>query len=69
MTRYPTSKRKSRDFPGGPVAKTSCSQCRGHRFIPGHQGIRSHMPQLRLHMPQVKIPRVAKKTENPVCHS
>ena len=22
------------DFPGGPVAKTPCSQCRGLRFIP-----------------------------------
>ena len=23
-----------RDFPGDPVAKTSCSQCRGQRFKP-----------------------------------
>ena len=22
------------DFPGGPVVKTQCSQCRGHRFDP-----------------------------------
>ena len=33
-------------FPGGPVAKTPLSQCRGQGLIPG-QGIRSHMPQLR----------------------
>ena len=24
----------NRDFPGGPVAKTSCSQCRGPGFNP-----------------------------------
>ena len=32
------------DFPGGPVAKTPCSQHMGPRFILG-QGTRSHMPQ------------------------
>ena len=26
------SKCRCRDFPGGPVVKTPCSQCRGHRF-------------------------------------
>ena len=26
-------KTKIRDFPGGPVARTLCSQCRGSRFI------------------------------------
>ena len=30
------------DFPGGPVAKTPCSQCRGLGSIPG-QGTRSQM--------------------------
>ena len=35
-----------RDFPGGPVAKTPCSQCRGLGSTPG-QGTRSHMLQLR----------------------
>ena len=35
-------KRKIGDFPGGPVAKTPCSQCRGLGSIPG-QGTRSHM--------------------------
>ena len=25
---------EGRDFPGGPVAKTLCSQCRGPRFDP-----------------------------------
>ena len=41
------------DFPGGPVAKTLCSQCRALGSIPG-QGTRSHMLQLRPCMPQVK---------------
>ena len=36
-----------RDFPGGPVAKTLCSQCKGLGSISG-QGTRSHMLQLRL---------------------
>ena len=31
-----------RDFPGGLVAKTPCSQCRGLGSIPG-QGTRSYM--------------------------
>ena len=35
---------ESRDFPGGPRAKTSCSQCRGWGSIPG-QGSISHMPR------------------------
>ena len=33
------------DFPGGPVAKTLCSQRRGPSSTPG-QGPRLHMPQL-----------------------
>ena len=43
------------DFPGGPVAKTPHSQCRGPGFIPG-QGTGSHMPQL-------KIPCATMKTQ------
>ena len=39
-------KKRKRDLPGGPVAKTLRSQCRGPSLIPG-QGTRSHMPQLR----------------------
>ena len=35
------------DFPGGPVAKTTYSQCRGPGFNPWSE-IRSCMPQLRL---------------------
>ena len=35
-----------RDFPGGPAAKTSNSQCRGLGSIPC-QGTRSRMSQLR----------------------
>jgi len=44
----------SGDFPGGPVAKTPCSQCKVRQLIPG-QATRSNVPQL-------KIPRVANKT-------
>ena len=40
------TKERHRDFPGGLVAKTPPSQCRGLGFIPA-QGTRSHMLQLR----------------------
>ena len=40
------SKSKSRYFPGGPVAKTLCSQCRGPVLITG-QGTRSCMLLLK----------------------
>ena len=36
-------------FPGGPLTKTPCSQCRGLGLIPG-QGTRSHMPPRRVHV-------------------
>lgn len=36
--------------------------------IPG-QGARYHMPQLRVCMLQLKIPRTAKKMEDPACHN
>ena len=51
----------SQDFPGGPVAKTLYSQCRGLGF---HlwTGTRSYTPQLRVCMLQLKIPQ-------PPCHS
>ena len=35
-----------RDFPGGPVTKIPCSQCRDLGFIPD-QGTGSQIPQLR----------------------
>ena len=47
------------DFPGGPVAKTLCCQCRGWG-----QGTRSHVPQLRVHMSQPKIPCATAKTQH-----
>ena len=43
------------DFPGGPMAKIPCSQCRGLGLIPG-QGTRFHMLQVRVCKLQVKIP-------------
>ena len=50
---------ESRDFLGGPVAKTLCSNAGGLGLIPGW-GTRSHMPQL-------KILHAAMKTEDPKC--
>ena len=50
------TQRQSRDFPGGPVAKTSRSQSRG----PG-QGTRSNMLQLRACMSQLKILQASTK--------
>ena len=35
-------KKKSWDFPGGPVVKTSCFQSRGPDSVPG-QGIKIHI--------------------------
>ena len=55
------SRTKEGDFPGGPVAKTLRSQCRGPGLIPG-QGTRSHLLQLRAHIPQLNIPHVQQKT-------
>ena len=46
------------DFPGGPENKTPSSQWEGLGSIPG-QGTRSHMPQLRVHMLQLKLPHAA----------
>ena len=46
LIRYNTQEAMDRDFPGGPVAETICSQCRGPGFDPW-SGTRSHMPQLR----------------------
>ena len=43
--------RVSENFPGGPVAKTSCFQCRGLGSIED-QGTRSPVPQPRVHIPQ-----------------
>ena len=41
------------DFPGGPVAKTPHSQCKGAPgLIPG-QETRAHMPQLRIWCSQI----------------
>ena len=51
----------SYDFPGGPVAKTSHSQCKGPGSTPG-QGTKSHMPQLRVPM------LILKTEESESCH-
>ena len=53
------------DFPGGPVAKTPHSQCRGPGSDPwsGHQV--PDMAQLKFHVRRIKnkIPRVVNKTQ------
>ena len=46
---------RSGDFPGGPVAKTPCSQCWGPGFSPW-SGTSSLIPQLRVCMTQVIDP-------------
>ena len=46
-------------FPGGPVANTPSSQCRGPGSIPG-QGTRPHIQQL-------KIPHAKIQIEDPMC--
>ena len=48
-------------FPGGLVAETPHSQCRGPGSIPG-QGTRPHMPKLRVCMLQLKISHAAIET-------
>ena len=45
---------KTRDFPGGPVAKTPVSQCRGPGFSPA-EGARPHMLPLRTRMLQLRL--------------
>ena len=42
------------DFPGGSVAETPCSQCRGPGFDPW-SGNRSHMLLLIVCMPKLKV--------------
>ena len=49
------------NVPGGPVAKTLCSQCRFPGLIPG-QRTQSHMTQL-------KIPHAIMKIKDSVCHN
>ena len=52
------------NFPGGPVAKASSSQCRGPGSIPD-QGTRFHMLQLKiLHATKTEDPQAATKTRN-----
>ena len=51
-------------FPGGPVAKTQCSQAEALSSIPG-QGIGFYMPQLKVHMSQLKVLYAAKKIKDP----
>ena len=53
-------------FPGGPVAKTPHSQCRGLGLIPG-QATGSHTLQLRACMKQLKISHPATEIGDPVC--
>ena len=51
-----------RNFPDGPVAKTLHFLFRGPDSVPG-QGLRSHMPHLRVCMLQLKIPACYNKDQ------
>ena len=53
------------DFPGGPVAKTLHSQCRGPGSDPWSGNQVPHMAQLKFHVQRLKnkIPRVVNKTQ------
>ena len=44
-----TSRWRVQDFPSGPVAKTPCSQCKGHKFDPssGNEDLICHVVWLR----------------------
>ena len=70
--------KSSRDFPGSPVAKTPCFQCRGTQIHPwsGNRlytpqifNKRSQVPQLKVHIQQVKTPHASTKIENPGCRN
>ena len=58
------SKRNTRDFPGGPVAKARPSNAGDLDSILGHR-TRSHMPQLTVCMPLLKMPHAAMKIKDP----
>ena len=70
--------KSSRGFPGSPVAKTLCFQCRGPQFHPwsGNRRYtpwlfnkRFQVPQLKVHMQQVKTPHASTKIKNPGCRN
>lgn len=52
---------EDKGLPGGPVARTVCSQNTEGLRIPAW-GIRSHLLQLRVHVPQLKFCNVATET-------
>ena len=52
----------SRDFPGGPVAKTPRSQCRGPGFDPWSGNWILHAATKSSHAAAKKIPHAATKT-------
>ena len=60
-------KSHSRDFPGGTVAKTLCSNAGGLGSTPG-QGTRSDVLQ-PIHMPQLKISHATMNVKDPTCHN
>ena len=60
MNKNLLKKNLDREFPGGPVAKPLCSQCRG----PPGQATRTHMPQVRVCTPKLKIPHATTTTTN-----
>ena len=62
-THFDQDNKNQQALPGGPVAKTLCSQCKGWGLVPG-QGTRTHKPQLTVCMPQLKILHAATNTQH-----
>ena len=60
---WPSKELNSWDFPGGPVAKTLSSQCRGPRFHPWSENWILHAT-LGVRMSQLKIPYATVKTQH-----
>lgn len=56
---------KERDFPGGLMARTPYSRCRGSRFDPW--GPRSYTLQLRVHTLQLRSLACHNKDQDPEC--
>ena len=59
---------RGRDFHAGPVAKTSCSQCRGPGFDPQSENLIPHAETKSFHATTKKILHATLKTKGPVCH-
>ena len=62
-------KRPAGDFPGGPVAKTPCSQYRGPGVWSLVRKLDPICPNLRVLMLQLQVSHATIKMEDPACHN